>query len=196
MRRRGGVQPQLGLDGAEGDVQFWAQAGAGGAGGPGGEDGYGGGMDTIDFPGDFGGGASSLSPSLIACGRSCGSSTDAAACLDRTGGGDDDGDDFPPPFDTQWLAEDTPDAANGAGPGGADDDEEMDDLHAATQGQLRRVRPEMVSYAKRAKRVDVKKLKDSIWRELEEVVIPVKQVRSRCLSLALSLRRRRSGNLD
>ena len=58
MRRRGGVQPQLGLDGAEGDVQFWAQAGAGGAGGPGGEDGYGGGMDTIDFPGDFGGGAS------------------------------------------------------------------------------------------------------------------------------------------
>jgi len=59
MRRRGGVQPQLGLDGAEGDVQFWAQAGAGGAGGPGGEDGYGGGMDTIDFPGDFGGGASS-----------------------------------------------------------------------------------------------------------------------------------------
>ncbi|KPV73018.1 uncharacterized protein RHOBADRAFT_55260 [Rhodotorula graminis WP1] len=148
MRRRGGVQPQLGLDGAEGDVQFWAQAGAGGAGGPGGEDGYGGGMDTIDFPGDFGG-----------------------------GGGDDDGDDFPPPFDTQWLAEDTPDAhgANGSGPGGADDDEEMDDLHAATQGQLRRVRPEMVSYAKRAKRVDVKKLKDSIWRELEEVVIPVKQ---------------------
>lgn len=51
-----------------------------------------------------------------------------------------------------------------------------DDLAAATQGQLRRVRPEQVTYAKRAKRVDVKKLKDSIWKELEEVVVPVKQV--------------------
>lgn len=34
----------------------------------------------------------------------------------------------------------------------------------------------MVSYAKRAKRVDIKKLKDSVWKELEEVVLPVKHV--------------------
>lgn len=57
------------------------------------------------------------------------------------------------------------------------DDEDPDDLISATQGQLQRVRPENVNYAKRAKRVDVKKLKDSIWHELEEVTIPVKDVR-------------------
>lgn len=34
----------------------------------------------------------------------------------------------------------------------------------------------MVSYAKRAKRIDIKKLKDSVWKELEEVVLPVKRV--------------------
>lgn len=53
---------------------------------------------------------------------------------------------------------------------------EEDDLLAATQGQLKRVRPDNVNYAKRAKRVDVKKLKDSIWDELEEVTIKVKEV--------------------
>jgi condensin complex subunit 2 len=57
---------------------------------------------------------------------------------------------------------------------------EEDDLLAATQGQLKRVRPDNVNYAKRAKRVDVKKLKDSIWDELEEVTIKVKEV---CSSL-------------
>ncbi|BGP11648.1 hypothetical protein JCM10049v2_007558 [Rhodotorula toruloides] len=91
------------------------------------------------------------------------------------GGGPDNDDDDPPPFDTQWLvsgdADDLPDPD-------ADIDTDAnlpDDLAAATQGQLRRVRPEQVTYAKRAKRVDVKKLKDSIWKELEEVVVPVKQ---------------------
>ncbi|BGP03751.1 Condensin complex subunit 2 [Rhodotorula toruloides] len=91
------------------------------------------------------------------------------------GGGPDNDDDDPPPFDTQWLVsgdtDDLPDPD-------ADIDTDAnlpDDLAAATEGQLRRVRPEQVTYAKRAKRVDVKKLKDSIWRELEEVVVPVKQ---------------------
>ncbi|GJN94096.1 hypothetical protein Rhopal_007170-T1 [Rhodotorula paludigena] len=145
MRRR---NVQLNNDGGEADVQFWAQAGQAGQVGESG-------MGMSD--GDFGG----MDPA------------EHDAFQDFGGGGDDD---FPPPFDTQWLA------------GGDDDDtpvfddddpdsaanKELDDLAAATQGQLRRVRPETVNYAKRAKRVDVKKLKDSIWRELEEVVIPVK----------------------
>lgn len=46
------------------------------------------------------------------------------------------------------------------------------DLLAATQGQTRRVRPEHVNYAKRAKRVDVRKLKENIWRGLDIVVPP------------------------
>lgn len=44
------------------------------------------------------------------------------------------------------------------------------DLLAATQGQTRRVRPETVNYTKRAKRVDVRKLKDNIWKGLDIVV--------------------------
>lgn len=143
MRRR---NIQLGdMEGGEGDVRFWAQAGMGGPPGEGVDEGYGGGMDPMehDYNQDFG------------------------------GGGDGDEDD-PPPFDTQWLAggEDdfTPELEDEEGEG-----KELDDLAAATQGQLRRVRPEMVSYAKRAKRIDIKKLKDSVWKELEEVVLPVKR---------------------
>ncbi|TDL23688.1 barren [Rickenella mellea] len=44
------------------------------------------------------------------------------------------------------------------------------DLLAATAGQTRRVRPEFVNYAKRAKRVDVRKLKENIWKGLDIVV--------------------------
>lgn len=66
----------------------------------------------------------------------------------------------------------TPDGAGGAG-------ELSDDILQETQGQLKRVRPENINYAKRAKRVDVKKLKDSIWKELEDVTIPVKEVSNR-----------------
>lgn len=40
----------------------------------------------------------------------------------------------------------------------------------ATAPQKRRVRPETVNYAKRAKRVDVRKLKDNIWRGLDIIV--------------------------
>lgn len=48
------------------------------------------------------------------------------------------------------------------------------DLLAATQGQTRRVRPEFVNYAKRAKRVDVRKLKENIWKGLDIVVSKAK----------------------
>lgn len=40
------------------------------------------------------------------------------------------------------------------------------DLLAATAGQSRRLRPEFVNYAKKAKRVDVRKLKENIWKGL------------------------------
>lgn len=50
-----------------------------------------------------------------------------------------------------------------------------DDLLAATQGQTaKRARPEYVNFAKRAKRVDVKRLKENIWKELAlPVSLPV-----------------------
>ena len=51
-----------------------------------------------------------------------------------------------------------------------DTNEEEQDLLAAAAGQTRRVRPEVVKYAKRAKRVDVRKLKDNIWKNLDIVV--------------------------
>lgn len=41
------------------------------------------------------------------------------------------------------------------------------DLLALTQDQTRRVRPELVNYARRAKRVDVRKLKENIWKGLD-----------------------------
>jgi condensin complex subunit 2 len=77
------------------------------------------------------------------------------------------------PFSTQFFHEDYDD-----GPGF--DDSGMDgtpapdatgegDLLAETQGLGRRVRPEAVNYAKRAKRVDVRKLKENIWKELKIV---------------------------
>ncbi|GAA5949509.1 hypothetical protein JCM21900_000244 [Sporobolomyces salmonicolor] len=145
MRRRGVQSHQLAGNG-EDDVQFWAQAGRFGAGDGG--DGFAGeGEDYGGFQDHFAG-------------------------QDFGGGGDtNDDDDDPPPFDTQWLAGGDADFDD-ADPAG---DNVPDDLAAATQGQLRRVRPETVNYAKRAKRVDVKRLKDSIWRELEEVAVPVKE---------------------
>lgn len=47
-------------------------------------------------------------------------------------------------------------------PGGLDED----DPFAGTQ-DVKRVKPEAVNYAKRAKRVDVKRLKDNIWKGLK-----------------------------
>ncbi|KAJ8515716.1 hypothetical protein ONZ45_g6881 [Pleurotus djamor] len=97
----------------------------------------------------------------------------------RDGDGGEDIDQNPLPFNTQFFGDDDD------GPGFGDDDGfdagigsfagaevDMDgeqDLLAATQGQSRRVKPEFVKYAKRAKRVDVKKLKENIWKGLDIV---------------------------
>ena len=56
---------------------------------------------------------------------------------------------------------------DGAGGGVGDED----DLWQGTQGQeLRKSRPENVNFAKKAKRVDVKRLKDDIWSGLKTLV--------------------------
>lgn len=77
------------------------------------------------------------------------------------------------PFNTQFFQDDYDDGPafddvdDGVdGPGG---DAEDQDLLSAT-GPKRRVRPEFVNYAKRAKRVDVRKLKENIWKNLDIVV--------------------------
>lgn len=115
--------------------------------------------------------------------------------------GDDD-DDYGPalPFDTQFFHDDgdTPDFDDdlpmggdefegmASGPSGDNADaagtdgskvgaEEEDDLLKATQGQMKRARPQFVTYAKKAKRVDVKKLKENIWRELALEMAPTAQ---------------------
>jgi condensin complex subunit 2 len=100
---------------------------------------------------------------------------------------DDDDDDGPAlPFDTQFFHDeaDTPDfdedlpmggdefegpvrgLASTSANAGSNAREEEEDLLAATQGQMRRARPLYVNYAKKAKRVDVRMLKENIWKEL------------------------------
>nr|CDI54713.1 related to BRN1-protein required for chromosome condensation [Melanopsichium pennsylvanicum 4] len=94
---------------------------------------------------------------------------------DAAGDGDDmGGADGGMPFDTQFFhdADDGYDA-NGGDLGGLDDSpanatitgEEDEELTQTLQA-LNRVKPEYVNYAKKAKRVDVKKLKENIWKEL------------------------------
>ncbi|KAH7872991.1 condensin complex subunit 2/barren [Lentinula edodes] len=100
----------------------------------------------------------------------------------RSGGNDMDdtaaGDAIP--FNTQFFHDDYDDgpgfddAYDGdGGDGGAIDPGEQD-LLAATQGQTRRVKPEAVRFTKRAKRVDVRKLKENIWKGLDIAVPPPK----------------------
>ena len=48
---------------------------------------------------------------------------------------------------------------------GADGDEP--DLMTTLAGTSRRVRPQYVNYTKKAKRVDVRKLKENIWKSLD-----------------------------
>ncbi len=75
------------------------------------------------------------------------------------------------PFNTQFFHDDDDDGPgfddgfDGDLAGTADPGEQ--DLLAGTQGKTRRVRPEFINYTKRAKRVDVRKLKDNIWRGLK-----------------------------
>ncbi|KAF6753031.1 condensin complex component cnd2 [Ephemerocybe angulata] len=96
---------------------------------------------------------------------------------DGEGMGDGSGD---IPFATQFMNDDDD---FDDGPGFGDDpltafggdsmanDAGEQDLLAATAGQTRRVKPEFVNYAKRAKRVDVRKLKDNIWKGLDIIVV-------------------------
>lgn len=84
------------------------------------------------------------------------------------------GGDAPPPFNTQFFNDDDDGPAfddlyegDGDGDGIVPEDAGEQDLLAATQGMSRRVRPESVNYAKRAKRVDVRKLKENIWKGLD-----------------------------
>ena len=89
-----------------------------------------------------------------------------------------DGDDQAIPFNTQFFHDDFDD--DGDGPGfddgfdgggigsaapGAEGDEP--DLMATLAGSSRRVRPQYVNYSKKAKRVDVRKLKENIWKSLD-----------------------------
>ena len=91
----------------------------------------------------------------------------------------------PIPFNTQFFHDDDDD--DGPGLGFEDDmdvdpnelvippaldDEGTRDLLAATQETVKRVRPEFVNYARRAKRVDVRKLKENIWKGLNIITEP------------------------
>lgn len=88
----------------------------------------------------------------------------AQAAQDREAGEDDVGGEADMPFESQFFHDDDDfvDAALDDA-----DAEDADDLRLETQGQeLKRARPENVHYAKKAKRVDVKRLKDDIWSDL------------------------------
>lgn len=97
---------------------------------------------------------------------------------DETGAGGD-GSDGNIPFNTQFFNDDFDDGFDDGGitvaMGGMDGDAGVDaseqDLLAATAGHTRRVKPEFVNYAKRAKRVDVRKLKENIWKGLDIIVV-------------------------
>lgn len=82
---------------------------------------------------------------------------------------------MPVPFETQFFHDDGDDGfaddVGGFGAPGAAGPGEEDDLWQGTQGpELKRSRPENVHFAKKAKRVDVKRLKDDIWTGLKALV--------------------------
>lgn len=79
-----------------------------------------------------------------------------------------DDDDDGPGFDDLYDGDGLPDGD----PMPVDAEPGERDLLSETQGQTRRVRPEAVNYARRAKRVDVRKLKENIWRGLDIVIPP------------------------
>ncbi|KAJ6624945.1 condensin complex subunit 2/barren [Mycena sp. CBHHK59/15] len=111
----------------------------------------------------------------------------AQAAADQAAGRDGDDEDATAgggaiPFNTQFFHDDYDDGPgfddgydDGEGGGAAEVEPGEQDLLAATQGKSRRVKPEFVNYAKRAKRVDVRKLKDNIWKGLDIVVLPPKE---------------------
>ncbi|PWN47338.1 hypothetical protein IE53DRAFT_254828 [Violaceomyces palustris] len=76
------------------------------------------------------------------------------------------------PFSSQFFHDDGFDPMGGVGGSsevGNEDEEEEEELQTQV---LNRIRPEYVNYAKKAKRVDVKKLKENIWNELGIFVDP------------------------
>jgi len=88
-----------------------------------------------------------------------------------------DGDDQSIPFNTQFFHDDYDD---GDGPGFDDGDDgggngstalgvdgDEPDLMTTLAGTSRRIRPQYVNYTKKAKRVDVRKLKENIWKSLD-----------------------------
>lgn len=87
-----------------------------------------------------------------------------------------DGDEQAIPFNTQFFHDDFDDDGagfddgdDGGGIGSAVPGVEGDepDLMATLAGSSRRIRPQYVNYTKKAKRVDVRKLKENIWRSLD-----------------------------
>jgi len=75
---------------------------------------------------------------------------------------------MPMPFESQFFHDDGDDGYDGVPAVGMGDE---DDLWQGTQGQeLKKARPENVHFAKKAKRVDVKRLKDDIWTGLRSLV--------------------------
>ncbi|CAE6527201.1 unnamed protein product [Rhizoctonia solani] len=99
----------------------------------------------------------------------------AQAAADNAGPDDTDSG-FPAPFATQFFHDEDDDGGFDDGDGGdggmpAADEE---DLIAATQGTLKRARPEHINYTKRAKRVDVRMLKENIWKGLN-IVVPKRE---------------------
>ncbi|GHJ88493.1 hypothetical protein NliqN6_4895 [Naganishia liquefaciens] len=102
----------------------------------------------------------------------------AAAARGQGDMDNDIGDSQPNGYDGQFFHDDVDDAADFAevddgllGEAPVEGDE--DDLWAGAQG-LKKAKPETVNYAKRAKRVDVKRLKDNIWKGLKIPARPSK----------------------
>lgn len=82
-------------------------------------------------------------------------------------------DSAPIPFESQFFHDDVDDAFVDDTLGGpvTNGDGDAGDLWQGTQGQeLKKSRPENVNFAKKAKRVDVKRLKDDIWSGLRTLV--------------------------
>ena len=84
------------------------------------------------------------------------------------------------PFDTQFFHDDDDDGPGfddvyDGGDSGLPIEAGEQDLFAATRGQTRRIKPETVNYTKRAKRVDVRKLKENIWKGLDIVAPHVEE---------------------
>ncbi|CAK9782303.1 barren [Cutaneotrichosporon oleaginosum] len=84
-----------------------------------------------------------------------------------------EGFDAPAPFESQFFHDDGDDEFVDAAlePAFGDDEDQDQDLQLGGE-TLRRARPENVHYAKKAKRVDVKRLKDDIWDGLKSLVDP------------------------